>query len=208
MEVGLEKFITSHRAKHFRRNETMNIIPLSISGAWLIKAKRFEDDRGWFQEWFKHSLVAAETGFNFQPVQTNISKSAAGSIRGIHYSTAPEGQGKLVTVMSGSIDDVVIDVRPGSPTFGNWDKIRLDSNTGDSVLISPNLGHAFQALTDDTIVSYLVTAEFNPTAEKGISPFCADLNIAWDSEMEPRVSPKDVEAPSLTDQHRAQNLPN
>ena len=185
----------------------MNIIPLSISGAWLIKAKRFEDGRGWFQEWFKHSLIAEETGFDFQPIQTNISKSAAGSIRGIHYSTAPKGQGKLVTVMSGSIDDVVVDVRPGSPTFGKWEKVRLDSNTGDSVLISPSLGHAFQALTDDTIVSYLVTAEFNPLAEKGITPFCADLTIEWDSMIAPLVSQKDIEAPSLLEQKTAQNLP-
>jgi dTDP-4-dehydrorhamnose 3,5-epimerase len=185
----------------------MNIIPLSISGAWLIKARRFEDDRGWFQEWFKQSVIAEKTGFDFHPVQTNISKSAAGSIRGIHYSIAPEGQGKLVTVMSGAIDDVVIDVRPGSPTFGKWEKIRLESNTGDSVLISPNLGHAFQALTNETVVSYLVTAEFNPVAEKGITPFCTDLNIEWDPLIKPLVSPKDIEAPSLSDQQKALNLP-
>ena len=70
----------------------MEIVPLSINGAWLIRAKRFADDRGWFQEWFKQSTVEAQTGFDFCPVQTNISKSAAGSIRGIHYSVAPEGQ--------------------------------------------------------------------------------------------------------------------
>lgn len=185
----------------------MNIIPLSISGAWLIKARRFEDDRGWFQEWFKQSVITTGTGFDFHPVQTNISKSAAGSIRGIHYSIAPQGQGKLVTVMSGTIDDVVIDVRPDSPTFGKWEKIRLDSKSGDSVLISPNLGHAFQALTDDTVVSYLVTAEFNPMAEKGITPFCSDLNIEWDSSIKPLVSPKDIDAPTLSAQQSAFNLP-
>jgi dTDP-4-dehydrorhamnose 3,5-epimerase len=185
----------------------MEIVPLSIKGAWLIKAKRFGDDRGWFQEWFKQSLVESQTGFKFSPVQTNISKSAAGSIRGIHYSTAPEGQGKLVTVMSGVIDDFVIDVRPTSSTFGKWQKVRLDSNQGDSILLSPNLGHAFQALTDDAIVSYLVTAEFNPTAEKGISPFCPILNIEWDSVVNPLVSPKDIAAPNLLDQQKLDNLP-
>ena len=186
----------------------MNIVPLSISGAWLIKAKRFEDDRGWFQEWFKQSVIEEHTGFKFSPVQTNISHSAAGSIRGIHYSIAPEGQGKLVTVMSGTIDDVIIDVRPTSPTFGKWEKVRLSAESGDSVLISPNLGHAFQALENNTIVSYLVTAEFNPTAEKGISPFCPMINITWDSSVTPLVSQKDIDAPSLVDQQKMGNLPN
>ena len=185
----------------------MNIVPLSISGVWLIKAKRFEDDSGWFQEWFKQSVVSEATGFHFSPVQTNISKSAAGSIRGIHYSIAPEGQGKLVTVMEGVIDDVVIDVRPTSPTFGKWEKVRLSAESGDAVLISPKLGHAFQALTNNTIVSYLVTAEFNPTAEKGISPFCPNLNIEWDPSIAPLVSPKDIEAPPLLEPQNAQNLP-
>ena len=185
----------------------MIIVPLSISGAWLIKANRFPDDRGWFQEWFKQSVFGEATGLNFTPVQTNISKSAAGSIRGIHYITAPLGQGKLVTVMEGSIYDVVIDVRPSSPTFGRWEKIRLSSETGDSVLLSPNLGHAFQALADNTIVSYMVTAEFNPVAEKGISPFCPILNIEWDPTITPLVSPKDIEAPNLMDQQKSNNLP-
>jgi dTDP-4-dehydrorhamnose 3,5-epimerase len=186
----------------------MNITPLSISGAWLIEGTRFGDDRGWFQEWFKKSVVFAQTGFDFNPVQTNISKSAAGSIRGIHYSIAPQGQGKLVTVMSGAIDDFVIDVRPSSPTFGKWEKVRLDSQTGGSLLLSPNLGHAFQALENDTIVSYLVTAEFNPEAEKGITPFCPHLSIEWDPSIAPLVSQKDIDAPTLIDQQKSKNLPN
>ena len=185
----------------------MNIVPLSISGAWLIKAKRFEDDRGWFQEWFKQSVIHEHTGFNFSPVQTNISRSAAGSIRGIHYSIAREGQGKLVTVMSGTIDDVIIDVRPKSPTFGEWEKVRLSAESGDSVLLSPNLGHAFQALENNTRVSYLVTAEFNPTAEKGISPFCPVISINWDSTIAPLVSQKDIDSPSLAYQQKTGNLP-
>ena len=186
----------------------MNIIPLSIQGAWLIEGRRFEDDRGWFQEWFKKSAVFAQTGFDFNPVQTNISKSAAGSIRGIHYSIAPQGQGKLVTVMSGAIDDYVIDVRPASSTFGKWERTRLDSRTGGSLLLSPNLAHAFQALEKDTIVSYLVTAEFNPESEKGITPFCPKLAIEWDPSIALLVSQKDIDAPTLEDQLKSKNLPN
>jgi dTDP-4-dehydrorhamnose 3,5-epimerase len=185
----------------------MNIIPLSISGTWLIKSKRFEDDRGWFQEWFKQSIIEEHTNFKFFPVQTNISQSAAGSIRGIHYSLAPEGQGKIVTVMSGTIDDVIIDIHPSSPTFGKWEKIRLSADSGDSILIGPHLGHAFQALENNTIVSYLVTSEFNPAAESGISPFCPIIGIEWDSTITPLVSQKDKNAPSLADQQRIGNLP-
>ena len=185
----------------------MNIVPLSISGTWLIKPKRFEDERGWFQEWFKHSTMLNETGFDFSPVQTNISRSAAGTIRGIHYSIAPEGQGKIVTVMSGTIDDVIIDISPSSPTFGKWEKIRLSAESGDSILIGPHLGHAFQALENNTTVSYLVTAEFNPAAEKGISPFCPILSVQWDTTLAPLVSQKDIDAPSLADQQKMGNLP-
>ena len=109
--------------------------------------------------------------------------------------------------MAGAIDDYVIDVRPTSPTFGKWEKVRLDSRTGGSLLLRPNLGHAFQALEKDTIVSYLVTAEFNPEAEKGISPFCPKLAIEWDSAIAPLVSQKDIDAPTLADQQAAGNLP-
>jgi dTDP-4-dehydrorhamnose 3,5-epimerase len=185
----------------------MNIVPLSIVGTWLIKAKRFEDDRGWFQEWFKHSTMLNETGFDFAPAQTNISQSAAGTIRGIHYSVAPEGQGKIVTVMSGIIDDVIIDISPSSPTFGKWEKVRLSAESGDAILIGPHLGHAFQALENNTIVSYLVTSEFNPSAEKGISPFCPIIGIEWDSTITPLVSQKDRDAPSLADQQKMGHLP-
>ena len=110
--------------------------------------------------------------------------------------------------MSGSIDDFVIDVRPTSSTFGRWEKVRLDSRTGGSLLLSPNLGHAFQALENDTIVSYLVTAEFNPEAEKGITPFCPKLAIEWDPSISPLVSQKDIDAPTLEDQLKSKNLPN
>ena len=143
----------------------MKVEPLDISGAWLINGHRFADERGWFQEWFKYSALFDATGVQFAPVQANISRSAAGVIRGIHYSTAEHGQGKLVTVMAGEVDDYVIDLRPGSPTFGQWRRVRLSSDNGNALLLDPHLGHAFQARTDDTVVSYLVTAEFDPEAE-------------------------------------------
>jgi dTDP-4-dehydrorhamnose 3,5-epimerase len=185
----------------------MDIESLEVPGAWIIRSPKHEDDRGWFQEWFKSSLVVERIGYSFTPVQANISSSKAGTIRGIHYSTAPGGQGKLVTVMHGSIDDYAIDLNPDSHTFGRWSRVRLTADNRQSLLLSPHMGHAFQALTPGTIVSYLVTAEFDPTAEKGITPRCPVIGIDWSTECAPIVSAKDVEAPDLPTQHASGNLP-
>jgi dTDP-4-dehydrorhamnose 3,5-epimerase len=177
----------------------MKVTPLAIDGAWLVEPIRHADDRGWFQEWFKRSAIHEKTGYQFEPVQSNISKSAAGVIRGIHFSIAPRGQGKLVTVMAGEIDDYVVDINPGSSTFGKWVRERLTADNGRSMLIGPHMGHAFQALTDDTVVSYLVTAEFDPITETGISPFCPEVNIEWDNGLPKLASTKDRDAPTLSD---------
>jgi dTDP-4-dehydrorhamnose 3,5-epimerase len=185
----------------------MNAEELDISGAWVITPVRHGDDRGWFQEWFKHSELKKACGYEFLPVQANISKSTRGTIRGIHYSTAVVGQAKLVTVLFGEIDDYVVDIRPSSPTFGQWKRVRLSADNGKSVLLSAHLGHAFHALTDDTVVNYLVSAEYNPQAELGISPFCPDLAIEWAQTGEFSVAKKDREAPALSIQRGAGLLP-
>jgi dTDP-4-dehydrorhamnose 3,5-epimerase len=185
----------------------MSVTPLAVNGAWIVEPRRHADDRGWFQEWFKQSAVREATGYLFEPVQTNISKSAAGVIRGIHYSTAARGQGKLVTVMVGAIDDYVVDIDPSSSTFGSWARERLTADNGRVMLIGPHMGHAFQALTDDTIVSYLVTAEFDPESERGISPFCPEVGIKWDEALPRLVSGKDASAPTLGQQAAAGQLP-
>lgn len=184
-----------------------SISPTSIAGAWIVTPDRFRDERGWFQEWFKSSRILEETGVNFQPVQANMSMSARGTVRGVHYSLAPEGQGKFVTVMAGAIDDYVIDVRLGSPTFGLWTKIHLTAKDPTAVLINPHLGHAFHALEDNTVVCYLVDAEYNPAAELGISP--QDLLFSADDLMDTSflLSERDRDAPSLQDRVNSGELP-
>jgi dTDP-4-dehydrorhamnose 3,5-epimerase len=178
----------------------MKITPSTISGAWLIESKRFEDDRGWFQEWFKKSIVLHDCNFEFKPSQINISHSRQGVIRGVHYSIAPEGQAKLVTVISGIIDDYIVDTRIGSPTFGTWERVRLNSEHGNSVLLSPHMAHAFQAISLEATVCYAVSTEFNPLAEKEINPYCPTLAIKWSSEVSAVLSPKDQAAPNLEEQ--------
>lgn len=185
----------------------MKFEPTGIAGAWMVELSRFSDDRGWFQEWFKLSRYAQEIGVDYRPVQANISKSCAGTVRGIHYSIAPQGQGKLVTVMSGAIDDYIVDIRVGSPTFGQWRRVRLEESSARAILIDPHLGHAFQALTDDTVVSYLVTEEYNPAAELGINPMCPDLAVSWSADLPLLISEKDSSAPGLSQQQKHGLLP-
>lgn len=185
----------------------MTVTQLELGGAWHIRGQRFADDRGWFQEWFKKSNLNDAIDFEFTPVQANISHSKKGVIRGIHYSLAQVGQAKLVTVMHGSIDDYVIDINPRSSTFGKWTKVKLTAENGDSLLLPPHAGHAFQALEDNTVVCYLVTAEFNPTMEKAISPLCTTININWATDLAPVLSPKDLAAPNLQQAMAENQLP-
>ena len=185
----------------------MNVNPLSIAGAWVVEPVRHEDDRGWFQEWFKHSELEEETGFSFSAVQLNISHSVQGAIRGVHYSVAPQGQAKLITVMSGEIDDYVVDVRPDSSTYGQWERIRLSATTGHSVILAADLAHAFQVISPMATVCYATTAEYDPAVEKAINPFCPTLAIEWNTDVPALLSPKDEEAPNLEEQRIAGLLP-
>ena len=185
----------------------MKLSKSSIEGAWLIDPVRHGDERGWFQEWFKKSEIERQIGFSFEPVQLNISHSQQGVVRGIHYSIAAKGQAKLVTVMSGDIDDYAIDIRPGSPTFGKWERLRLSSRIGNSVLLGTNLAHAFQCVSAEATVCYAVSAEFNPDAEKAINPMCSTLNVEWNMDSPISLSPKDETAPSLDQQESFGLLP-
>ena len=179
----------------------------TIKGAWIIEAVRHGDDRGWFQELFKFSTVKNATGLEFTPVQINVSHSLQGVLRGIHYSIASEGQAKCVSVLAGEIDDYIIDIREGSPTFGQWQRVRLSADRGNSTLLGSNLAHAFHVVSPQATVCYAVTAEFNPEAEKAINPFCPELAIPWDPSFTALLSPKDEVAPSLSVQKSLNLLP-
>jgi dTDP-4-dehydrorhamnose 3,5-epimerase len=185
----------------------MKLSKSRIEGAWTIEPVRHGDERGWFQEWFKKSDIEKQIGFSFEPVQLNVSRSQQGVVRGIHYSVATEGQAKYVTAMSGELDDYIIDVRPGSPTFGQWERVRLSSTIGNSVLLGSNLAHAFQCVSAEATVCYAVSAEFNPEAEKAINPLCPTLNIVWDKNFPISLSAKDKNAPFLDVQLSNGQLP-
>jgi dTDP-4-dehydrorhamnose 3,5-epimerase len=189
----------------------MEITPLEIDGAWVAQFPVWSDDRGSFREWFKYSEIEEKTGINFEVKQANISFSHRGVIRGIHYSLSAEGQAKWVTCVRGSINDVIVDIRPTSATFGKHVSINLTGSDGLAVLIGKGLGHGFISLENETAVSYLLSSPYSPADELEINPFDPFLDIRWafdDSvDMPIRMSTKDSTAPGLLERKNSDLLP-
>jgi dTDP-4-dehydrorhamnose 3,5-epimerase len=177
----------------------MSFTPLKIEGVWLHTPKVWPDDRGTFHEVFKLSSISEQLGRDFQVKQVNQSTSAAGVIRGIHWTDSPEGQAKYVSCPKGALWDVVVDLRPNSETYGQWDARILSEENGHSLLISEGIGHAFLALESGTVATYLCSSEFNPEADKTISPLDSILQIGFSRVagefgiQDLKMSPKDAE---------------
>ena len=157
----------------------MKVTPLAITGAWVIESPVFPDDRGIFREWFKLEVLKENGVPAFQVRQANTSISKKGVIRGIHYSPEINGQSKLVTCTSGSVLDVIVDLRPESKTYGDHLEVELSENQGKCIYISSGLGHGFQALEDQSVVTYLLDKEYSPDNEFSINPVDPNLNIKW-----------------------------
>ena len=186
----------------------MQLRELSIPDAWEITPVQRADDRGVFLEWYRFDLLAEVVGHPLDLRQANTSVSKRGVVRGIHFADVPPSQAKYVTVAHGAVLDFVVDIRVGSPTFGQWDSVLLDDVERRAVYLSEGLGHAFVALTDDAVVSYLVSDTYSPGREHGVSPLDPDIALRWPEEAgELLLSPKDTEAPSLADAAAAGLLP-
>ena len=127
----------------------MQIRELSVSGAFEITPKLHRDDRGVFLEWYRHDVLAEAVGHPLDLRQANTSISARGVLRGIHFADVPVGQAKYVTATRGAVIDFAIDIRVGSPTFGQWDSVLLDTLDRRAIFLAEGLGHAFVALEDD-----------------------------------------------------------
>ncbi|MGP6174817.1 dTDP-4-dehydrorhamnose 3,5-epimerase [Corynebacterium sp. A21] len=153
------------------------------------------DERGSFHEWFKASAFEEATGHPLDLQQANLSTSKAGVLRGLHFAEVPPGQAKFVSCVHGRILDVVVDVRRGSETFGRHIAVELSAANREGLYIPVGFAHGFLALEDST-VTYLTTAEYQPGVEHGINPFDAELAIAW-PEMDYLLSAKDRSAPAL-----------
>lgn len=176
----------------------MKIRPLRVAGAFEITPTIFPDSRGLFYEEFRGDLLAEHLGHRPDIVQTNVSVSSKGVLRGIHYADIPPSQAKYVTALSGSLIDFVIDLRVGSPSFGEWESVLLDTESRRAVYLPEGVGHAFAVTADETTAMYLVTAPYSPGREHGIHPLDPEIGLRLpDGFGEPELSAKDQQAPSL-----------
>jgi dTDP-4-dehydrorhamnose 3,5-epimerase len=191
----------------------VEIRELSVSGAFEVSPQVHGDARGAFLEWFRADRFEDATGHRFTLAQANASVSAAGTLRGIHFAQLPPGQAKWVTCLRGAVLDVVVDIRTGSATFGQWDSVTLDDADRRAIYLSEGLGHAFMALEDASVVSYLCSAPYAPGREYGVHPLDPDIGITWPSTgrdgtaLQPILSDKDAAAPSLAEAQEAGLLP-
>jgi dTDP-4-dehydrorhamnose 3,5-epimerase len=179
---------------------------LAVPGAWEITPQRHGDERGVFYEWFTDIGFRAFAGHRLDLQQANCSVSKAGVLRGLHFAQLPPSQAKYVTCVRGSVFDVVVDIRLGSPTFGKWDSVLLDDNDRRSVYISEGLAHGFLALQDDSTVMYLCSSAYDPAREHTIRATDPSLDIHWPIG-DHVLSTRDAEAPTLAEVEAAGLLP-
>lgn len=180
---------------------------LSVPGAWELTPVVHTDSRGSFHEWFTDTEFTGLTGHPLDLRQANCSVSRAGVLRGVHFAQLPPGQAKYVTCTRGAVLDVVVDIRVGSPTFGRWDSVLLDDRAHRSIYLSEGLGHAFLALEDQSTVTYLCSAPYNPDREHTVSPVDPALAIDWRYDGELLLSDRDRDAPTLDEARSAGLLP-
>ena len=176
-----------------------SITPLSIPEVLLITPKRHGDARGWFVEtWSRRSLAAVGADHDF--VQDNQAFNAkAGTVRGLHFQNAPHPQAKLVRVLRGEIFDVAVDVRPGSPTFGQWVGAKLTAEGGEQLLVPRGFAHGYQTLTDGCELAYKVDGDYAPQTEGSLLWNDPEVGVAWPWRGEVILSDKDRVAPTLKD---------
>lgn len=175
----------------------MEIIKTFIEGLLVIKPDVFEDERGYFFESYNQDKFLT-FGVDVTFVQDNESKSKKGVLRGLHFQNPPFEQGKLVRVMRGSVLDVAVDIRNGSPTYGKWSAIELSGKNKWMYWIPAGFAHGFLTLEDDTIFFYKCTNVYNKESEGSIRWNDPDLNIEWNVN-NPVISPKDQSSPMFKD---------
>lgn len=186
----------------------MQIRELSVPDSYEVTPRQFPDDRGVFLEWYRFDRLEEAIGHRLDIAQANTSVSRRGVVRGIHFADIPPSQAKYVTATRGAVLDFVIDIRVGSPTFGQWDSVLLDDVDRRAIYISEGLGHCFVALTDEATVSYLVTSPFNAEREHAVTPVDPAIGLVFpDAAGELLLSPKDTAAPTLEEARESGLLP-
>lgn len=174
----------------------MKVIETDLPGCLVLEPRVFGDERGYFYESFNADKLAP-LGLGLQWKQGNVSSSAKGVLRGLHYQW-PKPQGKLVSVVEGEVWDVAVDIRRGSPTFGKWTAVVLSADNTRHFWIPPGFAHGFVALSERAIFTYLCTETYDAVADSNIRWDDPELAIDWPVG-DPSLSPKDGIAPLLKD---------
>ncbi|MDR8411795.1 dTDP-4-dehydrorhamnose 3,5-epimerase family protein [Nonomuraea sp. 3-1Str] len=182
---------------------------LAVAGAYEFVPEIFPDERGLFVSPFQQAAFEAAVGHPLFPVhQTNHSRSRRGVVRGIHYTVTPPGTAKYVYCPQGRSLDIIVDVRTGSPTYGRWEAVLLDPRDFRCMYFPVGVGHAFVALEDDTVMSYMLSQAYTPEHELALSALDPALGLPIPEELgEPVVSPRDRAAPTLEEARKAGLLP-
>jgi dTDP-4-dehydrorhamnose 3,5-epimerase len=172
----------------------MQIETTTLEGVLIVQPARFGDSRGYFFESFQ-SQRCLSFWDSSKDYQDNVSWSTQGVIRGLHFQN-PEGQAKLVSVLYGKVNDIIVDIRQGSPTFGQHIVVELSQENGRQVFIPAGFAHGFEVLSENALFSYKCSPLYAPHCDRGINPFDPELGIKWESAS-PVVSDKDLKHPNL-----------
>ena len=176
----------------------MNFIRTEIPDVVIIEPTVHGDERGYFVETFREDKLEAFLGYKINFCQDNESNSSKGVLRGLHYQLVPAAQTKLVRVIKGSVLDVAVDIRKGSPTFGQHVAVELTAENKKQVLVPRGFAHGFVVLEDDTVFVYKVDSYYSPENDRGIAFDDIDLNIDWQiSSAELKLSERDKKQPKL-----------
>jgi len=168
--------------------------PLELSGVMLVEGKSFPDERGYFMESFRETDM--RQGGIPPLVQDNLSRSTAGTLRGLHYQKNPSAIGKLVRCVRGRIFDVAVDIRKSSPTYGRWLSVELSDEGNRMLWVPAGFAHGFYALSEVADVLYKVTGYYSPENDRGVLWNDPALGIRWPAK-EAKLSPKDAKLPLL-----------
>ncbi|WP_315904600.1 dTDP-4-dehydrorhamnose 3,5-epimerase [Streptomyces sp. CBG33] len=180
---------------------------LRVSGAFVFTPQVFHDDRGMFVDSYQLPVFAETAGRPFPLFQASHSRSRRGVVRGVHFTSAPPGMAKYVHCAAGRALDLVVDLRVGSPTFGRWDSVVLDAARPRSTYLPVGVGHAFVALEDDTMMTYLMSGGYVPRDEHAVSPLDPALDLPFPLDGDPVLSARDRQAPTLAEAGRQGLLP-
>ena len=178
----------------------MNIIKTEVEGVMILEPKVFGDDRGYFTETFRQDIFEEAVGHKVDFIQDNESKSSYGVLRGLHYQLPPFSQSKLVRVINGSVIDVAVDIRKGSPTYGKHVAVELSGKNKRQLFVPRGFAHGFVVTSETAVFAYKVDNYYAPEYDRGVVYNDPDIGIAWGVDLEKLLlSEKDMKQPSLAE---------